>query len=72
MWSRDPAVGLFAVLPLWLCYEVLRLTLAPEERNGAELMVSEVSMLPWALRPKRDMTLTTSSWIRAIRVIRGS
>jgi len=35
-WSRDPAVGLFAVLPLWLLYEVLRWQLAPLERNGAE------------------------------------
>ena len=30
-WSRDPAVGLFAVLPLWLLYEALRLRLAPNE-----------------------------------------
>ena len=36
-WSRDPAMGLFAVLPLWLCYIVLRWQLAPDERNGAEL-----------------------------------
>jgi len=41
-WSRDPAVGLFAVLPLWLGYEVLRLTLAPTERNGAEALISDV------------------------------
>jgi len=41
-WSRDPAVGLFAVLPLWLGYEVLRLTLAPAERNGAEALISDV------------------------------
>jgi hypothetical protein len=45
MWSRDPAVGLFAVLPLWLCYEILRLTLAPAERNGAEAMVSDLLRL---------------------------
>jgi hypothetical protein len=38
-WSRDPAVGLFAVLPLWLLYEALRLHLAPHERNGAEVLV---------------------------------
>lgn len=44
-WSRDPAVGLFAVLPLWLAYELLRLTLAPEERNGAEMMVSDLLRL---------------------------
>lgn len=35
-WSRDPAVGLFAVMPLWALYELLRLGLAPEDRNGAE------------------------------------
>ncbi|MBX3461780.1 MAG: CPBP family intramembrane metalloprotease [Planctomycetes bacterium] len=38
-WSRDPAVGLFAVLPLWLLYELLRLLLSPAERNGAELLL---------------------------------
>lgn len=40
-WSRDPATSLFAVLPLWLAYEGLRLLLAPGERNGAEVLVSE-------------------------------
>lgn len=40
-WSRDPAASLFAVLPLWLLYEVLRLVLAPSERNGAEALVGE-------------------------------
>ena len=39
-WSRDPAVSLFAVLPLWLLYEGLRLLLAPGERNGAEALVA--------------------------------
>lgn len=38
-WSRDPAVGLFAVLPLWLCYEVGRWWLSPDERNGAEVLL---------------------------------
>lgn len=38
-WSRDPAVGLFAVLPLWLFYEGLRLSLTPAERNGAEVLL---------------------------------
>lgn len=38
-WSRDPAVGLFAVLPLWLAYEGLRLQLSPDERNGAEVLL---------------------------------
>lgn len=41
-WSRDPAVGLFAVLPLWLCYEGLRFFLTPDERNGAEVLLLEV------------------------------
>lgn len=45
-WSRDPAVGLFAVLPLWLLYEILRLTLTPTERNGAEaLLLDTLGML---------------------------
>lgn len=45
-WSRDPAVGCFAVLPLWLLYEGLRLLLTPEERNGAEaLLLREVGRL---------------------------
>jgi len=38
-WSSDPAVGLFAVLPLWLLYEFLRLLLTPADRNGAELLL---------------------------------
>jgi hypothetical protein len=38
-WSRDAAVGLFAVLPLWLAYEALRWWLAPEDRNGAEALL---------------------------------
>ncbi|MCA8966623.1 MAG: CPBP family intramembrane metalloprotease [Planctomycetes bacterium] len=38
-WARDPAVGLFAVLPLWLLYEGLRLSLVPSERNGAEVLL---------------------------------
>ncbi len=41
VWSRDPAMSLFAVLPLWLVYETLRLFLAPGERNGAEVMVGQ-------------------------------
>ncbi|HLQ36285.1 MAG TPA: CPBP family glutamic-type intramembrane protease [Planctomycetota bacterium] len=41
-WSRDPAVGLFAVLPLWVAYEVLRILLTPQERNGAELLMLDV------------------------------
>lgn len=38
-WSRDAAVGLFAVLPLWIAYELLRWLLAPEDRNGAEVLL---------------------------------
>jgi membrane protease YdiL (CAAX protease family) len=45
-WSRDPAVGLFAVLPLWLLYEGLRMLLTPADRNGAEmLLLREVDRL---------------------------
>lgn len=44
-WSRDWAVGIFAVLPLWLAYEGLRLTLAPDERNGAEALVRDSLMM---------------------------
>jgi membrane protease YdiL (CAAX protease family) len=40
-WSRDPAVALLGVLPLWLLYELLRLSLAPAERNGAEALVTD-------------------------------
>ena len=47
-WSRDPAVGLFAVLPLWVAYELLRLMLAPAERNGAEVfLLQEFDRLGW-------------------------
>ena len=44
-WSRDPAVGLFTVLPLWLLYEFLRAFLLLDERNGAEVLISEVVRL---------------------------
>lgn len=40
-WSREPSVGLFAVLPLWITYILLRSQLAPAERNGAELLLLE-------------------------------
>ncbi|MCR9243460.1 MAG: CPBP family glutamic-type intramembrane protease [bacterium] len=47
-WSQDPALGLFAVLPLWLIYEGLRLWLAPHDRNGAEaLLLQEIDRLGW-------------------------
>ena len=45
VWSRDLAVGVFGVLPLWLLYEALRLSLAPEERNGAEALVTDAMAL---------------------------
>ncbi|MBL8734558.1 MAG: CPBP family intramembrane metalloprotease [Planctomycetes bacterium] len=38
-WSREPAVGLFSVIPLWLLYEGCRLLLTPSERNGAEILL---------------------------------
>lgn len=34
-------MGVFAVLPLWLLYEILRLSLAPDERNGAEALIND-------------------------------
>ena len=38
-WSKDPAVGLFVVLPLWITYEVLRLLVLPDRFNGAEFLI---------------------------------
>jgi membrane protease YdiL (CAAX protease family) len=38
-WSRDPAMGLFSVLPLWLIYIFIRWQLVPDERNGAEILL---------------------------------
>lgn len=46
-WSRDPAVGLFAVLPLWVLYESLRLSLSPDERNGAEVLLFDGISTVW-------------------------
>ncbi len=47
-WSRDPAVGLFAVLPLWLGYELLRLIFVPDGVNGAEwMLLGLMYRLPW-------------------------
>lgn len=40
-WSRDPAVGLLAVLPVWIAYTLLRELLTPLERNGAEALVMD-------------------------------
>ncbi len=66
-WSRDPAVGLFAVLPLWGIYEVLRLFLVPAERNGAEvLLLQEFDRLGWRgmliLRAAFGILLLFSAW----------
>lgn len=60
-WSRDPAVGVFAVLPLWLLYEGLRLSLAPHERNGAEALINDFLQLfgPHALSVLRVAMLIT-------------
>ena len=67
MWSRDPAVGLFAVLPLWLVYEGLRLCLAPAERNGAEvLLLQEIDRIGWrgllVLRSAFAVLVLFSAW----------
>jgi len=54
-------VGVFAVLPLWLLYEGLRLFLAPEERNGAEALINDSLRLfgPHALSVLRVAMLIT-------------
>ena len=72
-WSKDPAVGVFAVLPLWIAYEVLRLTLAPQERNGAEALVADTLTLfgPAALHVLRVlMALTVVA--AAVSILRPS
>lgn len=66
-WSRDPAVGLFAVLPLWALYEVLRLCLTPTDRNGAEvLLLQEIDRLGWhgllILRSAFAILMLFSAW----------
>ena len=38
-WSREPAMGLFAVLPLWTVYILMRSQFAPREWNGAEVIL---------------------------------
>lgn len=50
-WSRDPAVGMFAVVPLWILYEGLRVFVQKGELNGAEaLLVRAFDMLgPYGL-----------------------
>ncbi|MCC6671431.1 MAG: CPBP family intramembrane metalloprotease [Planctomycetes bacterium] len=73
-WSRDPAVGLFAVLPLWLLYEALRLTLAPHERNGAEAILAEALGLlgPQAvliLRGVFAFTVLVAAWSLHARAV---
>lgn len=66
-WSRDPAVGLFSVLPLWLAYEGLRLRLSPAERNGAEvLLLQELDSMGWrallVLRAGFAILVLFSAW----------
>ncbi len=67
IWSRDPAVGLFAVLPLWGAYETLRLFLTPDDRNGAEvLLLHEIDRVGWRgmliLRAAFAILLLFSAW----------
>lgn len=66
-WSCDPAVGLFSVLPLWALYEVLRLSLTPDDRNGAEVwLLREIDQLGWRgllmLRAAFAVLLLFSAW----------
>lgn len=66
-WSRDPAVGLFSVLPLWALYEVLRLCLTPADRNGAEVwLLREIDQLGWRglliLRAAFAILMLFSAW----------
>jgi hypothetical protein len=73
-WSRDPAVGLFAVLPLWLLYEVLRLCLAPAERNGAEvLLLQGIDQFGWRglliLRAAFVVLVVFSAWSLVARKV---
>lgn len=82
-WSRDPAVGLFAVLPLWLLYEGLRLTLVPAERNGAEvlllrelqrvgphgLIVLRVALLAAMFVAARSLVRRDVPWLRVAAVL---
>src|SRR5690606_31644547 len=82
-WSRDPAVGLFAVLPLWLLYEVLRLSLVPAERNGAEVLllqqvqragphamtVLRVGLLVLMVLAARSLVRRQVPWLRVAAVL---
>ncbi len=66
-WSRDPAVGLFAVAPLWITYEILRLSLAPAERNGAEVLMLEGlrwlgPAAAWLARATVLLTVCVAAW----------
>ena len=72
-WSRDPAVGLFAVMPLWLLYELLRMSLVPGDRNGAEhlLLSAFRSLWPPALDILRVLFLALVAGC-AVSLIRRS
>ncbi len=52
-WSKDPAVGLFCVLPLWIGYEVLRQLVVPDTMNGAQYLI-------YQLPPVKD----ARAWVR--------
>ena len=43
--SRRLEVAVFGVAPLWILYEILRMQLAPLERNGAEALVTDSTAL---------------------------
>jgi len=69
-WSRDPAVSLFAVVPLWLVYEGLRFSLAPSERNLSEWILLDVfARLPYAASVALNLTLGISVFLAMRRVI---
>ena len=73
-WSRDPAVGLFVVAPLWGTYELLRWFLSPNERNGAEAVMSQTLRWLGPLFPLLPsfvfvLTMVIAAWsIRTRRV----
>jgi membrane protease YdiL (CAAX protease family) len=70
-WSRDAAVGLFAVLPLWLLYEGLRWWLAPEDRNGAEvLLLQELRRLGSGAHQFVSIGFGCLMWVAARSLVR--
>jgi membrane protease YdiL (CAAX protease family) len=87
-WSRDPSVSMFAVVPLWIVYEGLRLSLVPSERNLSEWILLDVmSKLPAAakaaiyialglgvFRAMRQVVIRDLPWARVglVLVLEGS